>query len=272
MTKRILAFTLRLARVYFSRQVPRAAAQMSYYLLFSLFPLLLILVAALGFFRLDVGAVLEVIHDLSPVAEEVLGDYITYVAGNRAPGLMAGGLAMAITASSAAFRALMRLTGEAAGRPAFQGIALFAVSVGMSALLLVIIFVLLLATVTGRWFLALLSRWMHMAAVAWLWQWLRFPVVFALGVLALTALYRVSLSKRALPGSRAWPGAVLASVGLVTGTGLFSMFISMSSRYSLVYGSLANIILLMLWLFVCSNILLSGNLVNCLLAEDFTKP
>ena len=271
MAKRILDFTLRLVRAYFFRQVPRSAAQMSYYLLFSLFPLLLILVAALGFFRLDVGAVLALIHRVSPGAEEVLGEYIAYVAGNRSPGLMAGGIAMAVTASSAAFRALMRLTGEAAGRYAFRGVAMFAVSIVMSVVLLAMIFVLLLATVTGRWFFSLLTRWFHVAAVARLWQWLRFPVVFALGVLALTALYRVSLSKRALPSSRAWPGAVFASVGLVAGTGVFSMFISMSSRYSLVYGSLANIIILMLWLFVCSNILLSGTLFNCLLGEEFSK-
>ena len=100
-------------------------------------------------------------------------------------------------------------------------------------------------------------------------EWLRFPIVFTLGVLAITALYRVCLSKRGLPGSTAWPGAVFASVGLVAGTGVFSMFISLSSRYSLVYGSLANIMLLMLYLFVCSNILVTGSLINCLRAKGF---
>lgn len=271
MAKRILDFSVRLVRTYLNKQVPRAAAQMSYYLLFSLFPVLLILVAALGLFRLDVGAVMGLIGRISPIAGELLGEYVTYVVENESPGLMAAGIVMAVTASSAAFRALMRITGEVAGRPTFYGAAMFAVSVVMSLVLLLTIFVFLLATVTGRWFLRLLTERFHIAAVALAWDWLRFPILLALGVLALTALYRVSLSKQALPGSRAWPGAVFASVGLVLGTGIFSLFISMSSRYSMVYGSLASIIILMLWFFVCSNILIGGNLVNCLLAENFTE-
>ena len=65
------------------------------------------------------------------------------------------------------------------------------------------------------------------------------PRPSALGVCALTAIYRVSLSKKALPHGKAWPGAVFSSIGLVIGTAVFSLFIGMSSRYSMVYGSLA---------------------------------
>ena len=269
MAQRILQFIVRLVKTYMEKQVPRAAAQMSYYLLFCLFPLLLVVVAALGFFHLDVSEVMKIIDRLSPVAGDLMGDYVTYVVENESAGLMAAGIVMAVTASSAAFRGLMRITGEIAGRPTFRGFAMFGVSIIMSLVLLLTIFAFLLATVTGRWFLTILTERLHIAAVAWIWQWLRFPIVFALGVLAITALYRVCLSKKALPDSRAWPGAVFASVTLVLGTGLFSMFISMSSRYSMVYGSLANIILLMLWFFVCSNILVIGNLINCLRAQEF---
>jgi len=175
---------------------------------------------------------------------------------------------MALTASSAAFRGLMNITGEICGRPTFHGIAMFAVSFVMSAVLLLTIFASLLATVTGRWFLTMMVERFHITALAWAWQWLRFPMLFALSVLALTALYRVSLSKKVLPRSKAWPGAVFSSVALVIGTGVFSLFISMSSRYSLVYGSLASIIILMLWLFVCSNILVIGNVINYILAGN----
>ncbi|MEA4954313.1 MAG: YhjD/YihY/BrkB family envelope integrity protein, partial [Pseudoflavonifractor sp.] len=43
---------------------------------------------------------------------------------------------------------------------------------------------------------------------------------------------------------------------------LFSWFIGLSSRYSLVYGSLASVIILMVWLYLCGNILILGNCVN----------
>lgn len=265
---RPVRFLIRLAQVYFEHQVPRTAAQMSYYLLFSLFPLLMIVIGTLGFLHLDTDAVLNALDRAIPSTSSLLTEYVKYVVTNESPALMWAGIVMALTASSAAFRGLMRISGEICGRPTFRGPAMFVVSFAMSAVLLLTIFTFLLATVTGRWFLTLLVERFHITAVAWAWQWLRFPILFTLGVLALTAIYRVSLSKRALPHSHAWPGAVFASVALVIGTGVFSLFISMSSRYSMVYGSLASIIILLLWFFVCSNILVLGNVVNYILALD----
>lgn len=37
----------------------------------------------------------------------------------------------------------------------------------------------------------------------------------------------------------------------------------MSSRYSLIYGSLASVIILLVWLYLCGNILILGNVFNC---------
>lgn len=251
---------------FFKYQATRTAAQISYYLLFSLFPLVMIVIGTVGFLHLDARAVIESIESVVPMTD-LLEGYVSYVVSNETPALMVAGIAMAVTTSSAAFRGLMSVTGEITGHPSFRGVAFFAVSLVMSLVLLLTIFGFLLATVTGRWFLRLLSRRFHLDALVLAWQWLRFPVVFALGVLALTAVYRVCLNKRAIPSLRAWPGAVFASVALVIGTAVFSSFISISSNYSLVYGSLASIIILLLWFFVCGNILVLGNLVNYHLAR-----
>ena len=47
----------------------------------------------------------------------------------------------------------------------------------------------------------------------------------------------------------------------------FSEMVSFSVRYSLVYGSLASVIILMLWLYFFGNILIMGNTVNYLLEK-----
>ena len=52
--------------------------------------------------------------------------------------------------------------------------------------------------------------------------------------------------------------ALLSAAALVACSVLFSWFIGMSSRYSLVYGSLASLIILLVWLYFCGNILLLG--------------
>ena len=52
--------------------------------------------------------------------------------------------------------------------------------------------------------------------------------------------------------------ALLSAAALVACSVLFSWFIGMSSRYSLVYGSLASLVILLVWLYFCGNILLLG--------------
>ena len=49
---------------------------------------------------------------------------------------------------------------------------------------------------------------------------------------------------------------------MVVASAVFSFFIGMSSRYSLIYGSLASVIILLLWLFLCGNILILGGVFN----------
>ena len=58
-------------------------------------------------------------------------------------------------------------------------------------------------------------------------------------------------------------GAVLASAAMVGASVLFSWFIGLSSRYSLIYGSLASVIILLVWLYLCGNIIILGNVFNC---------
>lgn len=268
MRARPLLYVVQMIQLFFQHQVMRTAAQLSYYLLFSLFPLLMIVIGIISVLHLDVDATLQLLSRLSSLfgGSSVITDYVTYVITNESPALMWTGLVMAVMASSAAFRGLLTITGEITGRPTFGSVATVAVSFAMSAVLLLLIFAFLLATVTGQWFLQLCVNQLHIPGVSMAWRWLRYPVMAAIGILTLTAVYRVCLSKKALPKSRAWPGAIFASVSLVIATGVFSTFISLSSKYSLIYGALASIIILLLWFFLCSNILVLGNVFNYVLA------
>ena len=46
----------------------------------------------------------------------------------------------------------------------------------------------------------------------------------------------------------------------------------MSTRYSLVYGSITSIIILMVWLYVCGNILLVGAVINYVAGRGEDSP
>ena len=53
---------------------------------------------------------------------------------------------------------------------------------------------------------------------------------------------------------------------------LFAWFIGLSSRYALVYGSLASLIVLLVWLYLCSAILLAGAAAGRVLDRRLSRP
>ena len=79
----------------------------------------------------------------------------------------------------------------------------------------------------------------------------------------------------AVPLSIALPVVAASSLGavlaIVAASVLFSWFIGMSSRYALVYGSLASLIILLVWLYLCGNLLLLGTVVGRVLENRTMK-
>lgn len=63
------------------------------------------------------------------------------------------------------------------------------------------------------------------------------------------------------------PGAVFASIGWLLISFVFSMYLSIFTGFSVLYGSITNIILIMLWLYFCMYVMLLGGLVNVIWAE-----
>ena len=68
------------------------------------------------------------------------------------------------------------------------------------------------------------------------------------------------------------PGALTAAVVLVAASAIYSRMITVSIRYALLYGSLASFIILMIWLYTCSIILIMGNVFNISLHKSRGQP
>ena len=67
------------------------------------------------------------------------------------------------------------------------------------------------------------------------------------------------------------PGAAFAAACWLGFSFFYSLYIDNFSNYTLVYGSLAAVVLLMLWLYFCMNIFLCGALLNKLIKNGFFK-
>ncbi|MFW6077486.1 MAG: YihY/virulence factor BrkB family protein [Hyphomicrobiales bacterium] len=111
-------------------------------------------------------------------------------------------------------------------------------------------------------------------AVGWLVALLPWPVILALGMLALAVLYRVGPSRELAQWSWVTPGSVVAAIGLIVASVLLSFYFANFANYNETYGSLGAVIGLMVWFWISALVVLIGAEVNAELehqtAEDTT--
>lgn len=259
---RPVRFIRDMVELYFEKRVSRSAAELAYFFILSFFPLIICVNALVGMLRLDIQSVLEVADTFIPAGvQSILTDYLGYIGGNQS-GLLTAGIIMTLFSASAAFRALMNIMDDIYEQKRYEGLRQVVASVLYSVLLLVTIYVSGVVVLTGNWFFRLLEDLLPFDLPETNWPWMRFVILFCLVLLLILIVYRLS-APRETPPPPVFTGAFLAAIALVAASGLFSYFIGMSTKYSLVYGSLASVIILMVWLYLCGNILILGNVFNC---------
>lgn len=98
-------------------------------------------------------------------------------------------------------------------------------------------------------------------------SWLRWPALLVGFQVALAVLYRVAPDR---PTRRlrwvSW-GSALATVAWVAGSALFSLYVRWFGSFNETYGSLAGVVVLMLWLLLSALVILVGAVVDATLEE-----
>ena len=262
---RPVSFAVDVARVYFGRRVGRAAAELAYFLVLTFFPIIICLSAFVERFNLSLSTLLDQATYFLPEGVIVIfREYLSYLNGRQSGAMFITGIFLAVLFASAAVRALMNIMHEIYGRATFRGLGQLGASILFSLLLLVTIYLSMAVVVTGNWFFHLLGNLLKLEDLVervGTWQWMKYLLLLVLVFLFILLLYRfvAPLDK---PRPPVVPGALGASIALAVASMIFSSIMGRSTRYSLVYGSLASVIILLIWLYLCGNILILGNVAN----------
>ena len=239
-----VAFVWGVVDTYNRLGVARAAAALAYFLILTLFPLLMCVNFFIGLLPLSPEDVFSALDSILPRESlSLILDYLDYVSAipqsQSTPLLLACLFTIGLSAS-AGLRTLLQTMDELYQVRRINSLHRLVLSVSLSLLFLLTIYLSIVVIFTGEWFFRLLESRLPQAlldlvplvTLSQLWGWLRYLLLFLLVLLSAAALVACSV--------------------------LFSWFIGMSSRYSLVYGSLASLIILLVWLYFCGNILLLG--------------
>ena len=264
--KRKLNLLESVAELYSAKRIPRASAALSYYLTMTFFPLVICLYTMLGSSYDRAVVLLGFVRGfISAETAGYLKDFLRYVAENNNKAMMFGSLAILVTSSSAAIRTLQGTIGEIQGRQRFQGLLGFAFSIVFSLLFLAAVYFGILVMLTGSELIDLLNSYLPLIDISDSWNYLRFILLGGIEFAAVWGVYWVSVSRD--DPYPTWPGAIATTVMLVAVSMAFSTFIGASAKYPLVYGSLAAVILLMLWLYTCCMVILCGAAYNVALRD-----
>ena len=267
----VVGFARELLQTYSRLGISRAAAALAYFLILTLFPLLMCVNFLISLLHLNPADVFSALDPLLP--EEILSilmDYLTYVSQiphSQSTPLLLASLFTILLSSSAGLRTLLKTMDELYQVCHTNSLRRLLVSVVLSLLFLLTIYLSIVVIFTGEWFFRLLEghlpppllELIPLRLLSQLWGKLRYLLLFLCVLLLVLAVYRLGTP---LPFRREKKilrlTALLSAAALVACSVLFSWFIGMSSRYSLVYGSLASLIILLVWLYFCGNILLLG--------------
>lgn len=269
--KKTLELTKQFARLYMDGHIPRGAAAMAYSFTMTVFPLIICLYTLLGNNYILAVRVLNFLENfLAAGTVKSLRTFVQYVSLHHSPKMMIAGLTLIVTSASAAMKALHDTIGEMQGGMRYSGMMNFVFTVALSVAFVGALYFGIMAMVTGSQVIAFIDRVLPFIHIARSWSWLRFVLFFCMAWLILWLVFALSRQK----GERynVLPGALLSSVALAAVSVFFSIFLSASAGYSLIYGSLASMILLMFWLYVCSMTVLCGAAFNIALRDIKNDP
>lgn len=251
-------------RRYFYHDVGRQSAALAYYLLFTLFPFLIFLSSLLGLLNLDVSEILGALQPLLPAEVlDVAEAYLEYASRTSSAAMLWFGLIFSIYFPMRAADCLMRAVRRAyhLPRPGNHLVYRFKVLLYTVFLLVAIAATLSLATVSQR-MLAFLGKYITLPLVfVELWDLLRFLMLAVVVFGAVGLLYAMAQDSRQ-PGRNVVPGVITSLAAWMALSAAYSFYVENFANYSLIYGTLGTMVVLMIWLYLTATVLIMGAEIN----------
>lgn len=253
--------------------LPGLSAQLAYYFLLSLFPLLIVLFTLLPYIPIPHQDMLGVVKDFAPgEAMDLIEKNVHDIMNHRNGGLLSFGIIGTIWSASNGINAIVKAFNKAYNVKESRS---FIVSRGMAILLTFgMILVLILAIVLpvfGREIgIFLFSQLGYTTEFIKLWNTLSWLVSAIILFLIFTVLYWIAPNVK-LKCRSAFPGAAFATIGWIVSSIGLTFYVGNISNYSLTYGSIGAIIVLMIWLYISAFIIILGGEINAFYSEKNRK-
>ena len=251
------------------KQIGTHAASAGYFIVLSVFPLLVLLLALLRYTGLQARTLLQLLEGFLPDALMGAAKKLILSTYQNTSGavISLSALTGLWSASRGVYGLITGLNAICQVKESRSYLRLRLLSVFYTFLFLILLIVTLLLQVFG----ASLLQWLpleNLILLQFLWElvdW-RFVLLLLLQTSLFSAMF-IAFPNRSVRFRHALPGALVASAGWLIFSNLYSIYVEHFNRYANIFGSVYGVALSMLWLYCCLFLLFCGGSFNQYLQE-----
>ncbi|MDR3240107.1 MAG: YihY/virulence factor BrkB family protein [Clostridiales bacterium] len=267
---RPILFLIRVGKEAVKDDLFALASQLTYKILLSFFPFILFLVSLLSFFNLDDKYWMQVVSTALPVqAASLLNVFMVEVVDKRSVGLLSISLLVSLYNASSGFQVVIRCINQTYGykdcrnylhHTMISVLLVFLFSLSLTFMLLLLIF--------NDAIFDYAQKYVPFTELAdHLFDFIGLLITAGTMFLTTLLIYKLSNCKKTRLLSL-MPGAVTAALAWMISSKVFNIYVNNFAKYSKVYGSIAGIFILIMWLNLISTFLLLGSEINSILRDS----
>lgn len=259
---------------YFHDSVGVRGAALAYYLLFSVFPLVILLSTIISKMNIDMDTVFDTLSRFLPKSmSELIMSYLHYIQADFNQSIMNFAIVFSIYFPWRAIKGLMHDIRKAFRQDHLKKPYTFLLRELFCTITIPLsILVSLFSIIIGRTvILDIIGLFppdtFHFSnVVLWIWNYARFVLAAFIMTIALATIYRLSLN-HGVHFKQLLPGTFAAVIIWVLAGMAFSFYSEHYASYSVVYGTLGAVIVLLLWLYLTGVVFIMGAEFNAVLLE-----
>ena len=171
MIKKIPRKILDVYDIVMDKHVFGSSAEMSYYLMLSIFPALILIYGLVGMLNIDWISLTDVLDGVLPEGVlRTVANYLTYVESNISKTMTVAAWVLIVTSASGVVRSVINIMADIQGKGRFHGIFGVGASIVIAFAFIFVIYLSIIFIMTGEWFLHILDEHFTIDYI-WMWKW-----------------------------------------------------------------------------------------------------
>lgn len=249
-------------------EVTALGAQLTYYLILAFFPFLIFILILLSYTPITSEQALSNLSLVLPTeAFRVVQEVVRQTLESNRRTLLSLGALITVWASSNGISAVIHGINKAYEEKETRSVwkvrgmgIIF--TIGLALVIIVALSLLVLGRQLGETILAYTGdRYLFIKS----WQLYRFTIPLLIMLAVFLFFYRYAPNRK-VTFREALPGAIFSSLGWFITSWVFSFYIDQFTNFTRTYGSIGGIIVLLLWLYLSSIVILIGGEINATLS------